>query len=152
MGYRVVLITNQGGVACGYTTIVNVTKIINRVIDGLGVEARLDSINVCPHFPGFEYDGISECFCRKPLPGMILSGISYLKDEYTDEDYTRKGSLVVGDREEDRLAAQNAGVNFLMADRWRARASHLNRVTTWEDKLSIINPVVDNLVEGNTHE
>ncbi|MGY9057690.1 MAG: HAD hydrolase-like protein, partial [Alphaproteobacteria bacterium] len=58
----------------------------------------------CPHHPSFQSaDGLTDCQCRKPLPGMVT-------------DLMRAWSIdpslafMVGDRETDVAAAEAAGI------------------------------------------
>ncbi|WP_133491140.1 D-glycero-beta-D-manno-heptose 1,7-bisphosphate 7-phosphatase [Alcanivorax sp. 24] len=65
-GYRVVVATNQSGVARGYYDLTTLQAIHQRMAAHLAsVGAHLDGIYFCPHGPD---DG---CDCRKPLPGLI---------------------------------------------------------------------------------
>ncbi len=65
-GYRVVVATNQSGVARGYYDLTTLEAIHQRMTAHLsGLGAHLDGIYFCPHGPD---DG---CDCRKPLPGLI---------------------------------------------------------------------------------
>jgi D-glycero-D-manno-heptose 1,7-bisphosphate phosphatase len=65
-GLRVIVVSNQRGVALGAVSMANVEAIQLR-FQGLLAEqdARVDAFYVCPH------DRL-ECNCRKPLPGMFL--------------------------------------------------------------------------------
>ena len=65
----------------------------------------------CPHHPHKGFDGELEilkttCFRRKPNPGMILEQAFY-------RNINLKDSLMIGDSENDFLAAKNAGCNYL---------------------------------------
>ncbi|AFT68296.1 Histidinol-phosphate phosphatase family domain protein [Alloalcanivorax dieselolei B5] len=65
-GYRVVVATNQSGVARGYYDLATLEAIHQRMAAHLaGLGAHLNGIYFCPHGPD---DG---CDCRKPLPGLI---------------------------------------------------------------------------------
>lgn len=65
-GYRVVVATNQSGLARGLFDAATLDAIHQRMAARLrDVGARLDDIYVCPHGPD---DG---CDCRKPAPGLI---------------------------------------------------------------------------------
>ncbi|MFW9782813.1 MAG: D-glycero-beta-D-manno-heptose 1,7-bisphosphate 7-phosphatase [Candidatus Heimdallarchaeota archaeon] len=68
MGYLLIVITNQAGVARGYFTEEDLQIIhqkMNKSLRKKGV--ILDDIFYCPHHPDFT--GI--CDCRKPKPGLI---------------------------------------------------------------------------------
>jgi heptosyltransferase-2 len=91
-GYRLILVTNQAGVARGLITEADVRKVNDRLM-ALLTEAgvRLDGIYYCPHHPEHgppEYR--RECACRKPKPGMIHQAIR-------DCDLDPARSVVIGD-------------------------------------------------------
>ncbi|MFX1325855.1 MAG: D-glycero-beta-D-manno-heptose 1,7-bisphosphate 7-phosphatase [Promethearchaeota archaeon] len=68
MGYLLIVITNQAGIARGYFTEEDLQKIhqkMNKILRKKGV--ILDDVFYCPHHPDFT--GI--CDCRKPKPGLI---------------------------------------------------------------------------------
>jgi D-glycero-D-manno-heptose 1,7-bisphosphate phosphatase len=64
-GLRVVVVTNQRGIALGLYTAADVDAIHNRFQDLLKSSgAAIDGFFYCPHDKG-------ECNCRKPLPGLF---------------------------------------------------------------------------------
>lgn len=72
-GLRVVVVTNQAGVARGYydEAFVQATHALidRRVREG---RARIDAFYYCPHHPGGRVEAYrGPCECRKPGPGMI---------------------------------------------------------------------------------
>jgi len=109
-GYRLILVTNQAGVARGLITEADVRRVNDRLA-ALLAEAgvRLDGIYYCPHHPEHgppEYR--RECACRKPKPGMIHQAIH----EY-DLDPAR--SVVIGDHATDAaLALAFPGMRAIM--------------------------------------
>jgi heptosyltransferase-2 len=100
-GYRLILVTNQAGVARGLITEADVRRVNDRLATLLAkAGVRLDGIYYCPHHPEHgppEYR--RECACRKPKPGMIHQAIH----EY-DLDPAR--SVVIGDHATDAALAQ----------------------------------------------
>lgn len=65
-GYRVVVATNQSGVARNYFSIATLDAIHRRMLEHVrAAGGDLAGIYFCPHGPD---DG---CDCRKPLPGLI---------------------------------------------------------------------------------
>lgn len=100
-GYRLILVTNQAGVARGLITEADVRRVNDRLA-ALLTEAgvRLDGIYYCPHHPEHgppEYR--RECACRKPKPGMIHQAIR-------DSDLDPARSVVIGDHVTDAALAQ----------------------------------------------
>lgn len=80
MGYLLVLVSNQSGIARGYFSeqqFLQLTEWMDWSLADRGVD--LDGIYYCPHHP----DGIGEfkqdCNCRKPKAGMLSQAIKELK-------------------------------------------------------------------------
>jgi D-glycero-D-manno-heptose 1,7-bisphosphate phosphatase len=73
-GYKVIIITNQSGIARGYFTVDKLNEIhthLRALLDREG--AAVDDIYFCPHYPsGSVIEYAFECNCRKPRPGMII--------------------------------------------------------------------------------
>jgi len=93
LGLKVIIVTNQSGIARGYFNESQLKKIHRHMIDILKDDgARIDGIYYCPHHP-LEGKGqyLIECNCRKPKPGMITQAA---KDHQID----LKNSYMVGDR------------------------------------------------------
>jgi D-glycero-D-manno-heptose 1,7-bisphosphate phosphatase len=66
-GYRVVLATNQSGIARGLfdmTTLNAIHDVMQRAVHQAG--GRIDAVFFCPHAAE------ADCDCRKPKPGMLL--------------------------------------------------------------------------------
>jgi D-glycero-D-manno-heptose 1,7-bisphosphate phosphatase len=99
-GYKILGVSNQGGVGMGVVTKKEVEACLhdlNQKLDG-----AFDNIVYAPAHP--EKD---DPF-RKPNPGMIHA----LKEKHSVD---LKRSIMVGDRDSDRLAAERAGVKFVWA-------------------------------------
>lgn len=122
-GWRIVVVSNQGGVAMGKLA----ESTVNRIMaESVRLCANLlDRIIWCPHFPKAEGKTeedtleLSVCWCRKPRVGMVMATVASLGDQYPNEFYRPYASLFVGDREEDRLCAENANIKFMWASDWR---------------------------------
>ena len=96
-GMRVVVVTNQRGVALGRMSSASVEDIHRRMAAEL--EARgtaIDAVYYCPH----EHDS---CDCRKPKPGMLLQAARDLGGVDLAE------SVMVGDSALDMEAGARAG-------------------------------------------
>lgn len=104
LGYLLVLVTNQSGIARGYFTeeqFLTLTEWMDWSLADRGVD--LDGIYYCPHYP----EGIGEfrqdCDCRKPKAGMLLQAIKELNIDPAQ-------SFMVGDKIEDLQAGIAAKV------------------------------------------
>ncbi|NYT63181.1 D-glycero-beta-D-manno-heptose 1,7-bisphosphate 7-phosphatase [Alcaligenaceae bacterium] len=96
-GWRVVIASNQSGVARGLFSMDTLNAIHAKMRRELAaVGGSIDAIFVCPHGPD---DG---CVCRKPKPGMFL-------DIARRYDTDLKSVPAVGDSLRDLQAASQAG-------------------------------------------
>ncbi len=104
LGVKVLIITNQSGIARGLLTESDLSAIHKRLIDLLYQEgARLDGIYYCPHHPDYGLPPYKKvCNCRKPQTGMLEQAA----DEHRID--LRK-SFVIGDRCVDMMAGKSAG-------------------------------------------
>ena len=97
--YRVVVMTNQPGIAGGRLTLNALNRIHQKMLGQLhALGGEIDAIFFCPHGPG---DG---CQCRKPLPGLFLDLQQRLKCNLNGVD-------AVGDSLQDLQAARTAQAN-----------------------------------------
>ena len=111
-GFKVIIITNQPGVAKGYFTEETVKEINEHIQKSLVKEgAHIDKFYYCPHHAeGTIAEYAKECDCRKPKPGMIEKAVRELGIDL-------KGSFVIGDRAIDVEAGERAGCRtILLAD------------------------------------
>ncbi|GAA3080027.1 hypothetical protein GCM10020000_77330 [Streptomyces olivoverticillatus] len=103
-GRRLVLVTNQSGLARGLfslRTLDAMHRHLRAMLQAHGV--RLDGIYVCPHHPDGTVDGLSfRCACRKPEPGLLLGAAEEL-------DIDLAASWMVGDFRSDVEAGRLAG-------------------------------------------
>lgn len=103
-GFKIIVVTNQAGVAKGYYkegTIPQIHKEIDRQLALAGV--GVDAYYYCPHHPKAKVKEYAiKCDCRKPAPGMILQAVKDFKLDLAK-------SFLVGDKMSDIGAAENAG-------------------------------------------
>ena len=105
LGWRVVVVTNQSGIARGYYT-ENDMHALHAHIQQLlrPFNSSIDAFYFCPHLPNAPLAAYAKtCDCRKPKPGMI-------KQALTDYDIDVDQSFLVGDKSSDLKAAQAAGL------------------------------------------
>jgi D,D-heptose 1,7-bisphosphate phosphatase len=105
-GFRLVVVSNQGGVARGHGTIADVEACNTRLRELLRTDSgvELDGVYYCPFHP----KGTIERFTgehpwRKPAPGMILQAASDLVLDL-------RASWLIGDASRDIEAAIAAGI------------------------------------------
>ena len=108
-GLRVVVTTNQSGVARGYFTEANVEEVHQRISSLLAEGgARIDAYYYCPHHPEGTIDSYRQaCQCRKPGPGLVERAAREL-----GIDPSR--SFVVGDRWLDVRLARAVGARAVL--------------------------------------
>jgi len=100
---RIIIVTNQRGIAKGLMSIADVDEIhkilIGKVENSGG---RIDCIYLCPH----NYE--DNCNCRKPKTGMA----DMAKMDFPEIDF--KKSIMVGDSETDIIFGQKTGMRTVM--------------------------------------
>jgi D-glycero-D-manno-heptose 1,7-bisphosphate phosphatase len=115
-GFKLVVVTNQSGVARGRLSELDLQAIHAELMERLGRDgAVLDAIYYCPHHPT---EGLGDlrriCECRKPKTGMIERAAREL-------DLDPKLSYVVGDKWTDIELAQGAGATGIFIGRDEAK-------------------------------
>lgn len=118
-GGRIIGVSNQGGIALGYTTTELVRAAMWETFRQAG--GLFDKIQWCSHHPNAQDIEMAACWCRKPKPGMIIEQAIELTMLY-NEYYPPYMALMVGDRDEDKECAELAGIAFQDAREWRAMA------------------------------
>lgn len=104
--YKVVVVTNQAGIVKGLYTEADMHHLHRYMEDELErLDVHVDAWYFCPHHP--DYTG--PCECRKPAPGMLLAAMR-------DFDANADDCVMYGDMPTDQLAAQSAGISFLLVE------------------------------------
>lgn len=109
--FRVIIVTNQAGVARGYFSEAAVHQVNGYIQDKLArEEAVIDGIYYCPH----HVDGVIEayrkaCDCRKPNTGMLESAVREFGLDI-------KSSFLIGDKESDIEAGRRAGCRTILVN------------------------------------
>lgn len=108
-GYRLVVVTNQSGVARGLFTLRRMKKINKRFIRMLRkAGVRLDGLWSCPwHAAARKGPFRGEHPCRKPAPGMLEAAAARL-------GIRLDASWMIGDREGDIAAGAAAGCRTIL--------------------------------------
>lgn len=100
IGYFVIVVTNQSGIARGYYSEEDFNYLTSWMIKEFAKEGiDIKKVYSCPHHP--EISGV--CSCRKPEPGMFL-------EAQREFDIDLKNSILVGDKESDIEAGVAAGI------------------------------------------
>ena len=107
LGYLVVVVSNQPGVAKGKMTLELLGKIDKKMKRELKKNgATLDAVYYCLHHPDSKQVKVRKylknCNCRKPKPGLILKAAK-------DFNIDLKKSFVIGDGLTDIQAGKRAG-------------------------------------------
>ncbi len=104
-GYKLVIVTNQAGIARGYydeSTMHRLHDHLRVLLAGHGI--TLDAIEFCPHHPQGSVSAYAiACDCRKPEPGMLLQAASRLGIDLDQ-------SVLIGDKDSDIEAGRRASV------------------------------------------
>lgn len=97
LGYLLILVSNQGGIAKGYASLEQIQAINEKMNEELKkAGAGLDAIYICPHRDE------DNCDCRKPEIGLFLQA-------QKDWDIDFSCSFIVGDMLTDIMVAQKLG-------------------------------------------
>ncbi|MCC6579896.1 MAG: HAD family hydrolase [Phycisphaeraceae bacterium] len=110
LGYRIVVVTNQGGVARGLYTVEDVEKVHQKINDLIHANSavKVDRFYFCPYHP----QGTVEAYrqehpWRKPQPGMLLQAAK-------DMELDLSQSWMIGDQLRDIEAGAAAGVRTIL--------------------------------------
>ena len=109
LGYGIILITNQSGIARGLLTEERLATIHDRLKRLLAADGlALDGLYYCPH------RNEDHCSCRKPAPGM-------LKQAANDFPVDMARSFMIGDAPTDIQAGKRFGIKTIqiLADKSR---------------------------------
>ncbi len=122
LNYKVVIVTNQSGIARGYFTLSDVTKIHDKMITELTKEnAIIDDILISPYHP----KGVVEPYNiahedRKP-------GIGLLKKYNAINNIKTSKSFVIGDKASDIELGKNFHLNTILVLTGEGERTFLNR-------------------------
>ena len=114
LGYIVILISNQPGIAKDHYTVNIFEKIKEKMKKELEKNgATLDAEYYCLHHPEAKIEKYKKiCNCRKPKPGMIFQAAK-------DHEIELKKSWMIGDGINDIQAGQVAGCKTILIGRMK---------------------------------
>ena len=99
-GYKLLIITNQAGIAKGIYTEDDFNSLMKWVVEEFNRrKITIDKVYYCPHHPDFT----GSCRCRKPEAGMLLQA-------QKDFDLYLPTCVLIGDKESDIEAGRKAGI------------------------------------------
>jgi D-glycero-D-manno-heptose 1,7-bisphosphate phosphatase len=103
-GRKVILVTNQRGIALGLMTEQDLAQIHAHLRTELALhDATLDAIYHCPHDRG-------QCSCRKPATGMIEAAFHDFPGAKPEN------SILIGDSLSDIECGRNAGIRTILIE------------------------------------
>ncbi len=128
-GFKVVVITNQSGIARGLFDLATLELMHDKMRTKLAEAGGcIESIYFCPHGPD------EHCFCRKPLPGLF---------EYfaQDKQIDLKKVYSVGDSYRDIEASIAAGAQPMLVKTGKG-------LKTLQDRPQLNLPIFENLYDA----
>lgn len=101
-GYKIVVATNQSGIARGYYTMKTLELIHQKMLHEIEkAGGKIEDIFICPHGPQ------DNCDCRKPKPGLLRKICEQFKVVVSE-------ILVIGDAQRDLTAAKAIGARAIL--------------------------------------
>ncbi|MET3763084.1 HAD family hydrolase [Sphingomonas sp. UYEF23] len=106
LGYRLIVVTNQSGIARGYFSADDYGRVERHMVDVFAAHGiSFTGIYHCPHHvDGVDGQFAVECSCRKPAPGLLIRACA-------DHAIDPARSIMVGDKPSDLEAGGAAGVD-----------------------------------------
>lgn len=120
--FKIIVVTNQSGIARGYFTEEILDKIHQKMRKELIKKgADIDGIYYCPHHPD------DNCECRKPNTGLLKKAVK-------DFDIDTGRSYMIGDRMLDVEAGYKMGLKtVLVPEKWEKVKEEMNMSTVKPD-------------------
>lgn len=101
-GYRLIVISNQGGIARGIYSHNEVRRFHEQMLQQLlAKDIRIDKIYYCPH-----HEEVENCLCRKPKPLLIERAVARFHLD-------KRRTFFIGDQRRDIQAAWRAGIEAI---------------------------------------
>ncbi len=119
VGYKVIVISNQPGIAKGHMSRQTFEEIREKMRGGLALkEAFSDGEYYCFHHPEAKVESLwVNCKCRKPKPGLILQATEEMKVNLSE-------SWMIGDSLTDIKAGKSAGCKTILLGRMKCELCH----------------------------
>lgn len=126
LGYKLIVITNQSGIARGYYTEEDAHKIFEYMINELKKNGiKIEKVYYCPHIG-------NECECRKPKLGLFYQA----QKEYNIDFNT---SYAIGDKMRDLAICEKENVKgFLVSSEGEIKNNKIRRCKNLLEAAKII--------------
>jgi D-glycero-D-manno-heptose 1,7-bisphosphate phosphatase len=120
LGFKVIVVSNQPGMAKGYLSQETFDKISKRMSDELAkAGASLDGEYYCFHHPEAKVERLkANCGCRKPKPELLLEAAKDLNIDLPQ-------SWMIGDGLNDIQAGKSAGCHTILLGKMKCELCHL---------------------------
>ncbi len=121
-GYKIFVVTNQSGIARGYYSQNDFSKLTSWMIgEFANNNIIISKVYHCPHHPSLS----GACSCRKPEAGMLLQA----QKEF---NINLEKSIIIGDKERDIEAGINAGLKetYLFDENGSVRESKATKIVS----------------------
>jgi len=120
LGFKVVIVSNQPGMAKGYLTQETFARLRKKMSGDLAKEgASFDREYYCFHHPEAKVKRLKvNCECRKPRPGLLLQAAK-------DLDVDLSQSWMIGDGLTDVQAGKSAGCRTILLGKMKCELCHL---------------------------
>jgi D,D-heptose 1,7-bisphosphate phosphatase len=125
-GFKVIVITNQSGIARGYFTkkqLSNIHEKMRKEFQKFDIE--LDGIYYCPHHPD------DNCNCRKPNTELFEKAVK-------EHNIDIKKSYVLGDKIQDISAGKKIGAGAILIPEPHLKGKFLSKNNDWESNPDYI--------------
>jgi D,D-heptose 1,7-bisphosphate phosphatase len=123
--FKVIVITNQSGIARGYFTECTLNNIHEKMkADLLEQNIKIDAIYYCPHHPN------DKCQCRKPNIGLFAKAASEWNLELSQ-------SYFIGDKYLDAEAANKAGCKVILVPSSEPELGRLNGKDGFKGRIDL---------------
>jgi D,D-heptose 1,7-bisphosphate phosphatase len=131
-GFRVIVVSNQPGVAKNHFSLATLEQMDNKMAREINDDgARIDRVYYCPHHPEGKNPAYRMvCKCRKPEPGLLLQGLG-------DFRLNPEECYMIGDNLTDVQAGQRARCKTILLGKQKCELCQLmDELNAHPDKIA----------------